>query len=83
VSMMQTADTGYQEPAGSNPLVWVKRLEDRLNGCQKDLELYDRYYEGEHRLAVRDPKFRSAFGDLFRRSPTTGATSWSTPSRSG
>jgi hypothetical protein len=63
--MMQTADTGYQEPAGSNPLVWVKRLEDRLNGCQKDLELYDRYYEGEHRLAFATDKFRSAFGTLF------------------
>jgi hypothetical protein len=37
------------------------------------MRLPDDYYDGEHPLAFATSKFREAFGNLFGRSPTTGA----------
>jgi hypothetical protein len=39
----------------------VKKLEAR----RPQLELYERYYDGDHRLLFQTSKFRESFGDLF------------------
>lgn len=45
---------------------WLRKLEKQLNTDQKAIKLYDDYYEGRHPLAFATPKFRDAFGNLFR-----------------
>lgn len=41
-------------------------LDKRLVERQVDLQLFEDYYEGRHRLAFASSKFRNAFGNLFR-----------------
>lgn len=41
-------------------------LDRRLNERQADLQLFEDYYEGRHRMAFASSKFRNAFGNLFR-----------------
>jgi hypothetical protein len=48
------------------PLEWMARLEKQLNADQRELQIYDDYYEGRHPLAFATPKFRDAFGLAFR-----------------
>ena len=56
--------TREQETPGS-PEWWrdglLKALHDRTEATQ----IYDEYYEGEHKLAFATSKFRKTFGDLF------------------
>ena len=40
-------------------------LDSRLLDKQTDLELYTKYYEGDHRLGYASSKFRNTFGSLF------------------
>jgi hypothetical protein len=47
------------------PEQWRDQLEAMLEDRRPRLEMYDRYYRGEHRLAFATSKFREAFGELF------------------
>jgi hypothetical protein len=48
------------------PAAWLSYLERKLTAQQKEIKLYEQYYEGEHRLAFATLKFRQSFGYLFR-----------------
>ena len=52
------------DEVGSLPW-WIRKLEKQLNATLAAKQLYDEYYEGNHRLQFATPKFRSAFGSLF------------------
>jgi hypothetical protein len=60
------ADGMNYEPVPTTPLEWMKRLEKKLNADQRDLSIYNDYYEGRHPLSFVTPKFRDAFGLSFR-----------------
>lgn len=47
------------------PDEWVASLEQRLTARLSDIETWNAYYEGEHRLQFASEKFRKAFGGLF------------------
>lgn len=51
-----------------SPEWWLWKLEARLRDKQRRsaLELYDAYYEGEHRLAFATPSYRHLFGDMLK-----------------
>lgn len=44
----------------------LKILTDRLDADHERLKIHDDYYEGRHPLAFATPKFKTAFGSLFR-----------------
>jgi hypothetical protein len=52
-------------PATMTPAAWLKVLEARLDEQAKASKLYERYYNGEHRLRFATEKFREVFGGLF------------------
>lgn len=45
---------------------WRQRLITRLINRRSDMELFDSYYRGDHRLAFASTKYREAFANLFR-----------------
>lgn len=47
------------------PEWWLDRLSDKLDERQRELELYEDYYSGEHRLTFNTAKFQQAFGTIF------------------
>lgn len=47
------------------PEEWRDELSARLDRRAPTVSLYERYYDGTHRLAFATSKFREAFGDLF------------------
>lgn len=47
------------------PAEWLSLLERRLDARRPAIELADRYYRGDHKLAFATTKFREAFGNLF------------------
>ena len=54
------------------PREWLALLEPRLDQQRRDIQVYEDYYNGNHRLAFATAKFRATFGDLF----TTLADNW-------
>lgn len=52
--------------APSTPAAWLKLLEQKLAAQQREIQLYEDYYDGDHRLAYASMKFRQAFGYLFK-----------------
>ena len=44
------------------PLEWVHRLEDRLKQQREHAQFYDRYYAGEHELAIVRREYDEIFG---------------------
>lgn len=48
------------------PAAWLSYLERKLYAQQKEIQLYEDYYDGRHRLAFATLKFRQSFGYLFR-----------------
>lgn len=46
----------------TEPLVWVHRLENRLNEQRKHARKYDKYYRGERELEVVKRDYREVFG---------------------
>jgi hypothetical protein len=58
--------------AEKTPDEWRVQLEADLAARQDDVELYTRYYDGDHRLAFATAQFKEAFGDLFE----AFATNW-------
>src|SRR4051794_15623027 len=51
---------------------WRNYLDAQITERQPRLDLYDRYYDGDHRLAFATSKFKEAFGELFE----AFATNW-------
>jgi hypothetical protein len=51
------------DPGG--PLWWLQRMETKLRQRTYRTQIYESYYQGDHRLAFATPKFREAFGPLF------------------
>ncbi|CAB4198363.1 Portal protein [uncultured Caudovirales phage] len=51
---------------------WRTRLDLQLTERLPRIDLYSRYYDGEHRLQFATSKFREAFGELFE----AFATNW-------
>lgn len=49
---------------GSSPW-WITHLGKALDSRARTIEVYDRYYEGEHNLLFASAKWREAFGNLF------------------
>ena len=47
------------------PGSWLKLLEDRLEKRKREIQVYQDYYDGKHRLAFATAKFKEAFGSLF------------------
>jgi hypothetical protein len=52
--------------SAKTPGAWLTYLEKKLVAQQREIDLYERYYNGEHRLAFATLKFRQSFGYLFR-----------------
>lgn len=52
--------------APTTPLEWLPYLERKLAVQQRQVELYEDYYAGRHRLAFATLKFRQSFGWLFK-----------------
>ena len=48
-----------------SPLWYVQQLDKSLKSRALELEMYDKYADGEHRLMFSGTKFRQAFGGLF------------------
>jgi hypothetical protein len=48
------------------PAAWLRYLERKLYAQQKEIQLYEDYYDGRHKLAFATLKFRQSFGYLFR-----------------
>lgn len=49
-----------------SPEWWLRKLSRDLADRQPRLKRYDDYYEGTHPLGFATPKFREAFGGLFK-----------------
>lgn len=47
------------------PIWWIRKLENKLDGDARNLRILDDYYEGKHRLAFATSKYRDEFGDTF------------------
>ena len=47
------------------PAQWLQHLEECLEIRRLNLQDYEDYYNGDHRLAFATSKFRETFGDLF------------------
>ena len=52
--------------APTTPAAWLARLEQKLVEQQRQIKLFEDYYEGNHRLAFATLKFRQSFGWLFK-----------------
>jgi hypothetical protein len=48
------------------PAAWLTYLEKKLVAQQREIQLFEDYYDGRHRLAFASLKFRQSFGYLFR-----------------
>ncbi len=48
------------------PAAWLAYLEKKLAAQQREIQIYEDYYDGRHRLAFATLKFRQSFGYLFR-----------------
>ena len=48
-----------------SPLWYVQQLDKSLKSSALELEMYDKYAAGQHRLMFSGTKFRQAFGGLF------------------
>ena len=48
-----------------SPEWWVQTLEARLVQRKKDLEIYDEYYSGKHRVRFQTPDYNAEFGELL------------------
>jgi hypothetical protein len=51
--------------AARSPREWLSVLEERLRKQQDDVEIYERYFVGDHPLKFATDKFRQVFGNLF------------------
>lgn len=45
---------------------WLDVLNKRLDARRPEVDLYEAYYAGEHRLAFQTSRFRETFGSLFK-----------------
>ena len=52
--------------SADDALLLTKSLYRDLNARQPDIDRYNDYYDGKHRLAFASEKFRNAFGGMFR-----------------
>jgi hypothetical protein len=52
--------------APQTPAAWLVYLEQKLVAQQREIQLFEDYYEGRHRLSFATLKFRQAFGQLFK-----------------
>jgi hypothetical protein len=52
-------------PQVFTPGAWLESLDGRLTQDQRELDLYERYFDGHHRLRFATEKFRDVFGGLF------------------
>lgn len=52
--------------APTTPAGWLAYLEQKLADQQREIDLFEKYYNGEHRLAFATLKFRQSFGWLFK-----------------
>lgn len=52
--------------APTTPAGWLAYLEQKLADQQRQIQLYEDYYAGRHRLAFATLKFRQSFGWLFK-----------------
>lgn len=50
----------------TTPSQWLTVLDKRLEARRKNVELCERYYAGDHRLAFATSRFRETFGALFK-----------------
>ncbi len=48
-----------------SPEWWLVRLDAQLEARRHDVELYERYYDGDHPLAFATDRFKKTFGGLF------------------
>lgn len=49
-----------------SPEWWVIRLSKKLDEQARAIRVFDDYYSGNHKLGFATPKFKRAFGDLFK-----------------
>jgi len=47
------------------PAAWLTSLERKLAAQQREIQIFEDYYDGNHRLAFATRRFRQAFGSLF------------------
>lgn len=47
------------------PAAWLTYLEQKLANQQREIQIFEDYYDGNHRLAFASKRFRQAFGTLF------------------
>lgn len=59
-------------PGVWSPAQWRHELASVLDERQESIDLYSRYYDGQHRLQFATSKFKEAFGELFE----AFATNW-------
>jgi hypothetical protein len=52
-------------PQPGSPEAWLTTLSAGLDARRSAIEVYDRYYEGDQKMAFATAKFREAFGSLF------------------
>jgi hypothetical protein len=52
--------------SAKTPAGWLAYLEKKLAEQQREIKLFEDYYDGNHRLAFATLKFRQSFGYLFR-----------------
>ncbi len=55
----------HETQTPGSPEWWRDGLLKALRNRTEATEIYDEYYEGEHKLAFATSKFRKTFGDLF------------------
>ncbi|MEQ4716079.1 phage portal protein [Nonomuraea sp. B19D2] len=55
----------FIDPQPRTPIEWVQHLERKLSVQSAEARRYDDYYEGRHKLAFAQEKFREAFGGMF------------------
>ena len=48
------------------PIEWLPHLEAKLTDQQREVKVYEDYYDGNHKLAFATAKFREAFGGMFK-----------------
>lgn len=62
--MATTVNT--QNPDRGTPEWWLKRLESRLVSRLQDMQMFDDYYHGKHRLSFHTARILRAFGTDFK-----------------
>lgn len=55
-----------KNPVPRSPEWWLKRLLEKLDARMEEINRYDDYYRGLHRMAFATKKFEDAFGDTLR-----------------